>query len=152
MPLKDATQHRLDAIPDDHGALWAVVRFGTPTAQNAALLADRLDDKGHRSVPLAPKGEAVEAYVNEGRWVVDCPTCAGAQLACLSDPRFMCNECGNAEVGGRFRPVVLPVARTREALARILEPRPTANQHWRPGETLADLRRENRAHAAELEG
>lgn len=136
MPLKDATIHPAGAIPAEQGALWAVLNYGNPASKAAGLAEPR----------MAPKSEAIEAYVNEGRWVVECPDCAGAQLACLTDPRFMCCECGNVVVDGRWRPVLLPAARTREAIGKILEPRLTLNQHWRPGETVADLKRENREH------
>lgn len=94
--------------------------------------------------PLGPASVAVEAYVNHGRWVVECPDCAGAQLASLSDPRFMCNCCGNAGVGGAWRPVIWPKA--RQGIEDLLEVRPPENQNWRPGETAKQLRAENRAH------
>ena len=94
--------------------------------------------------PTAPKSEAVAAYVNEGRWIAECPDCRGAQLAARDDRRFLCNECGNVSIDGKWRPVIWP--EDVEAIEAALEPRDKGNAHWLPGETAAHLRAENKAH------
>lgn len=92
----------------------------------------------------APDTEAVEVYINEGRWIAGCPDCNGAQLAAREDKRFMCNECANIAVGGLWRPVVWPQAVA--AIEEVLEVREDTNANWLPGETVADLLAENVEH------
>jgi hypothetical protein len=94
--------------------------------------------------PTAPKSEAVTAYVNEGRWVVGCPDCHGAQLGAREDHRFMCNCCANYAIGGLWRPVVWP--KQVAAIDAALASRRAENAHWLPGETVAQLKRENADH------
>lgn len=86
----------------------------------------------------------LKVYANEGRWIAECPACHGAQLACFEDQRFMCNECGNLAVGGLWRALEWPAARV--SIEAVLEARPTVNQNWLPGETLAELKAENALH------
>lgn len=83
----------------------------------------------------------VPAYVNHGRWVVDCPDCRNAQLACRTDKRFMCNECGNIAVGKLWRPVEWPP--NVQGIESMLENRPLVNQNWVPDETPVNLAIEN---------
>ncbi len=86
----------------------------------------------------------VIAYVNQGRWVADCPTgCGGAMLLEPGEP-FMCGECFNEDIEGRWRRVVFP--RQRRAIERLLELRRPHNANWRPGETAEGLAQENRDH------
>lgn len=93
----------------------------------------------------APKVEAVEVYVNHGRWIAECPDCHGAQLASRADLRFMCNNCANAVIGGLWRPVVWP--KDPDKIAALLEERPLAHtRNWTPGESLRDLKAENVQH------
>jgi hypothetical protein len=56
-------------------------------------------------------GEIV-AYVNHGRWVAECPDCAGAQLVSELERRFWCLNCGNAAVNFAWRHVRMPQKRT----------------------------------------
>lgn len=93
------------------------------------------------SNPTADSSARVNVYVNEGRWVVDCPDCAGAQLAARTDRRFMCNECANVTIQGKWRPVVWP--QEESGIEQALASRPPRNAHWRPGETVTDLIAEN---------
>jgi hypothetical protein len=80
----------------------------------------------------------VEARVEHGRWLVDCPVdgCAGAQLASDSDRRFVCVECA----AGPFE-VEWPL--DRDEIEAALNVRPAPNRNWLPGETVADLLAEN---------
>lgn len=93
---------------------------------------------------VGPSGTEIAAYVNHGRWIAECPDCANAQLACPDDQRFMCNNCANAMNGGLWRRVIWP--KNRAQLEAVLKLRPPENQHWTPGETVADLKAENKAN------
>lgn len=102
----------------------------------------------HRGIPYRePDGVSSDytarAEVNHGRWVVPCPFCPGAQLASEDDHRFFCVDClhaGRAE--GRWLRVVWP--RHRDAIEEVLAVRPEVNRNWVPGETVEDLRAEQR--------
>lgn len=118
---------------DDRGAEWV------PAAYWLAPVPFR--DVADQ--PTAPASEAVELYGNEDRWIAECPTCHGAQIACRTDHRFMCNECANVAIGGMWRPVVWP--QNARAIEAILDQRPRVNRNWLPGESLEDLRAENAA-------
>lgn len=85
----------------------------------------------------------MNTYVNHGRWVADCPTvgCYEAHQVAPGE-RFTCSECGYTAM-----PAFPPEMRLIEAaLSRRLLP---ATRNWYPGETVADLETENRAHAHE---
>lgn len=90
---------------------------------------------------LGPAELAIDATANQGRWVVECPDCCGAQLATREDPRFMCNVCANVAVGGFWRPVTWPA--DVAAITDVLDQRPVVNQNWQPTETLESLQDEN---------
>lgn len=83
----------------------------------------------------------IEARVNQSRWIVDCPVegCAEASLVFATDPRFVCVTCG----AGPYL-VVLPAE--RDGIEEALGERPEMNRNWHPGETVGDLRVENRVH------
>lgn len=91
--------------------------------------------------------EPLPAWIQQGHLVVSCPTCAGTpneelELVWLAGPHLTyCHICGNAEVGGAWRPVVLP--ERLEAISAVLARRPLGNRTWRPDETVADLEAEN---------
>lgn len=74
------------------------------------------------------------AYVNHGRWVIDCPNCNGGIRADADE--VVCRDCGHS-YKVRF-------PGDREQAQRILSHRPVENQNWLPDtETLADLKAEN---------
>jgi hypothetical protein len=85
----------------------------------------------------------VAAYVNHGRWVADCPSegCGGAlELAQLAS--FLCPACLNAGSGHQWQPVRWPPE--QPDIEAVLGVRPLlSNRNWRPGESIADLEREN---------
>lgn len=92
-----------------------------------------------------PSELAVHAHVNHGRWIVECPDCAGAQMACPDDHRFMCNYCANVLTGGLWRPVVWP--KNKAAIDEALMARPLPrNRNWLPHERASDLKAENVEH------
>ena len=87
------------------------------------------------------------AYVNQGRWVADCPTpgCGGAMALVRGAMGFLCGACLNVEVGYRYRPLSWPVeAVEAEAVLSVRMLPEQAN--WRPGESIAALEAENEAH------
>lgn len=103
-------------------------------------------------VPL-PRGDVkgeVKPYVNQGRWVADCPTigCAGAIVVSVQSPVFYCPDCGNQDNDGAWYQVVFPME--LEAIERELLKRPARdgframNRNWKPGETVALLAAENK--------
>ena len=87
----------------------------------------------------------VAARINHGRWLVDCPGCNSALVVDLSQPVFMCFECGNNHNGGKWLAVTIPGNRTiieAELLKRPWNGRNPAeaiNRNWEPGETVATL-------------
>ena len=94
-------------------------------------------------------GEIV-AYVNHGRWVAECPDCAGAQLVSETERRFWCLNCGNAAVNFAWRHVRMPQKRTAIEAELVIRPAARSERaitrNWLPGETVEDLQRENVEH------
>ena len=94
----------------------------------------------------------VQARVNHGRWLVDCPGCNSALVVDLSELVFMCVECGNAANDGKWFQVTVP--KNRKAIEAELLKRPwngrnpaeAVNRNWEPGETVTMLKQENTEH------
>ena len=131
LKMKDAKGFATRGIPEERGAEWI----------HYYLRSKALDFVPNNT---APNAAAVEVIVNQGRWVVECPDCNGAQMACRTDPRFLCDECGNIAVGNLWRPVVWPD--DVDGIEDALGFRSDENQNWYPGETVDDLRAEAVAH------
>ena len=91
-------------------------------------------------------GATLAAEVNEGRWIVRCPYCPGAELASQTDPRFMCTSCSNRANGYSWRPVTFPKA--LPDIEAALDSREQRHQNWQQGETVAELVAENAATKA----
>jgi hypothetical protein len=98
-----------------------------------------------------PEGLAIgiraQASANQGRWFVQCPFCAGAQLASHLDHRFFCVDClhlTEPAAAGRWLEVEWP-AELNE-IEELLLLRPEANRNWTPDETIVDLARDNALH------
>jgi hypothetical protein len=148
MPLRDATLYRdrllaadTPAEAPDEGARWVVsfdnLRNGSGHAPDDA-----------RVVPGWPDGEVVQAFAHRGSWLAKC-RCGSAALACQTDPRFFCIDCGNIEVEGAWLVVEWP--EDVDAIEEILMKRMyRVNKNWTPGETLADLQAENDEHTQVL--
>lgn len=80
----------------------------------------------------------VTAFINESRWVAVCDVCNGGEVVDPADPRFICLSCG------QVRAVDFPPPRDRAAIEAALNRRPDEKtRNWNPGETAADLAREN---------
>ena len=92
----------------------------------------------------------VTAYINDGRWVADCPAgCGGALVVSERQPIFICADCGSPENGDNWYAVAFPAQKT--SIERVLLKRPARapdrahTRHWLPGETVDKLKAENRA-------
>lgn len=116
-------------VQDAHGAEWVHQMLGTHSNANIRAGTNPGPDT------------AISAYVNHGRWIAECPDCKNAQLACKTDHRFLCNECGNVAVDNLWRAVIWPA--NVEGIESMLESRPRVNQNWVPGEHGADLGTDN---------
>jgi len=121
-----------------------------------------------------PKGKPVYAEIDWGRWIVKCPDCNGAEDVDPDEPVFYCLTCGNYKNNGYLRPVIFPSKAEREEIEKVLLERPVEekaapnelerivgakpkkaitkngiavrlSRNWKPNETAADLRRENKA-------
>lgn len=92
--------------------------------------------------------EPMPVRVDWGRWIADCP-CGGAEMVWLEGPhQIWCAQCGNAALGGQWRPVALP-DRVHEIIV-ALEARPhRKDRNWRPPETADDLHAWNAANLGE---
>ncbi len=72
---------------------------------------------------------AVMARIDWGRWIADCPCCAGAEFVSRKDRRFFCLNCGMVGNDGHPMQVVFPPdAKTIEA---ELDGVPVQHQNWR---------------------
>jgi hypothetical protein len=137
--VRDATYYHHPDVAHLPTAEHAPRRFWAAEALGGAPI-ELVIDNG-----TAPKAAAVEAYANHGRWIAECPDCHGAQLTAQADPRFMCNVCANAGLGGLWRPVVWPKDAAR--IAALLDERPLAqHRNWEPGTTLRELKAGNLEH------
>lgn len=126
-------------------------RFGDRTlAEHAARSPSALMD----FTPPAPGVDLTvraTARVCTGRWIADCPWCAGAEFVNFTDPLFFCCGCRNATVDNHPIRVEVPVEKLRGQVAAYLTARPNpANMNWKPDETVKDLRDENRLHGVRL--
>lgn len=82
---------------------------------------------------------SAKAYINHGRWVVDCPRCNGGVK--VSEQEAGCPDCG-AELA-----VGWPDQADRDAAEEVLAVRPTENRNWYPAtEDVDDLKAENLLH------
>ena len=132
------TRKHWDHLP---AAQWCSLAYPIPHWQRAMIGA--LPKLGEDAAK-----PATFAYVNHGRWLVDCPFCGSTQIAAKSDRRFLCagaDGCANAQVGGAYIPVVWPKDADRIEAELLQRPTPN-NRNWMPGETVKDLRRENAEH------
>jgi hypothetical protein len=113
-------------IPPEQGAMWC------PLVPN--LWSASVPFNPHtQTAPLPP----LKVYANQGRWIAECPDCAGAQLASPLDLRFMCVCCANFTIQGMWWPIVWPT--NRSAIEAALVGRRPENQNWAWGESIADL-------------
>jgi hypothetical protein len=130
----------------DHSAAEAVVyrhwrhKPGTVAAPQVGELKGAWPAGIHDSVRAA-------AYVNHGRWCVDCPFgCGSAQYASRNDHRFFCIDCGH-NGDHRWVEVLWPSELEISTIESALSARPDpTTRNWRPGEPIVQLVAENEAH------
>ena len=85
--------------------------------------------------------QTVTARAYNSMWIVDCVYCSNAEPLQRFQPGFECSYCYSAG------DVVWPPEETVHSIERLLLMRPLPlNRNWSPGETLADLMRENVEH------
>lgn len=85
---------------------------------------------------------AVNAQVNHGRWIVPCPNCNSAENL-PPNAQFRCRQ----EFGGCGYTDTVDIPNNFAGIEAVLSHRPNhANRNWLPGESIADLKRENRDH------
>lgn len=89
---------------------------------------------------LSLRAERPFAEVNGGRWLVRCPNCGNGMLGDPDWASIACLECGRV-----YRPRY-PNPPTVAAIEALLLVRYEGNQHWQPGEDMANLQRENDEH------
>lgn len=100
-------------------------------------------------VPQAAGLPVALAYINHGRWVVECPLgCGDAKLVTDVMPRrYICTDAMCP--GDGWYHVRMPAARA-EIEAELLKrparrPDVAVTRNWLPGETVDDLKDQNRA-------
>lgn len=116
----------------------------------AVVAARHPSSVGDRTMPSGAVSVSVKvtARVNAGRWITDCPDpdCNGAEYVSFDSPVFFCCECRNARWGHDLLSVTVPTPKKRRDIEAYLRARPApGTRNWRPEETVADLRDENRA-------
>lgn len=83
--------------------------------------------------------------VNWGQWIWDCsePHCNNAEGMTPGQAEVVCSNCG------RIASVVWPAGVFE--IERVLALRPVPQtRNWYPGETVADLNRENAEHGVDI--
>lgn len=87
------------------------------------------------------------AYLNHGRWIVDCPICNSARSLDVNTNRaplewgeqFVCLDCG----AGPMK-VAYPADGLKGQVEVAIMGRPVHAQNWNPTEKVADLLAENK--------
>jgi len=125
------------------GSRIATVRDTIPALRGnrSLLLADWFRLEGLKYLIEIEQGrheQPVQARILYGRWLVDCPQCAGANDVDPDEPVYLCTSCGWP---GNFAHVEFP--HERAEIERLLLHRPIHNRNWFPGETAEYLRWEN---------
>ena len=95
------------------------------------------------------------AYINHGRWIVDCPVCPSAEEL----PRKTENQDSLVQCQGCHQIIRISWPKNSQQLMRVLKERPIANRHWYPtgypfamkhgiphGQTVAELHEETLQH------
>ena len=115
------------------------------------FLAKHYFKHGHGQMPPPDRiAGKLQAIVNHGRWLVECPTvgCGGAVIVSRKVLIFMCPYCANVSNGGQWYQVEFPQECQQievELLKRpALSPIQAANRNWQLGETIEQLKAENK--------
>lgn len=73
-------------------------------------------------------GVTLVAFINQGRWMLQCPVCRSGVWACHHMPYFMCPGCGNAGSGKWFK-AKFPTVKKRQAIESELLKIPGFRSH-----------------------
>lgn len=106
---------------------------------HASFVARHAEHAAQVGLPVHHRAEAVAAYANHGRWIVDCPHCTAGISVDRDWPDARCLDCGAV-----FAQVLWPA--DLDAIETLLTVRPLQHQNWRPGESLDMLRADNLDH------
>jgi hypothetical protein len=140
-------------------------------------LAKKMSQRGTSLQVAGPdaRGFAVFAEIDFGQWLAHCE-CGGAEMVDPNEPIFFCFGCGNRANDGYLRPVIFPKAAERAKIERLVLERPVddlrglddldrayqakpvlfaqiegelrpLSRSWKPGESLDELKRQNKAVA-----
>lgn len=127
-----------------------------PTLPIRALVAHcwRKGGINKQPPPTSEVAASIPAELEHGRWIAKCPNrpigCGGALNASLTEPVFLCADCGSPENNGKWYAVAFPP--DRAGIEAMLLKRPAViadsaiRRNWKPGESIADLQRENTEH------
>lgn len=131
--------------------LHEAVRLNRAEIPHAFLIARHHNPRGilHRLPTETVTGKkAPKAYVRlyRGQWIIDCPFCTSAQHASAEDHRWFCAYCRNETVDFQYVDAVWPDQKLLDKIEAVVEARPKMeNRNWYPGETVAELKKENKA-------
>lgn len=117
---------------------------GIQGLSHSAWFTRQAEGRGLHISTVVQEDHEIDAYVNHGRWIADCPFCKGAECVTENEKVFYCLSCGNEQVGGNFIKVNFPKRVDRYKFEKSLARRPESLRNWIPGETPADIAKENR--------
>lgn len=106
-----------------------------------AVVAAQMASDGR--VSAVDRRRALQPYVNEGRWVADCPQCASGILIDPEWPEAGCLECGTWFL-------TVAVRLDWRAVEQALVARPVQNRNASVDETAEALQKETEAHAQDV--
>lgn len=101
--------------------------YGAPNPE-VALQRINAERQARQEFPLTITQDPRKpgAYVNHGRWLIDCPNCGAGAGVWAETTDALCFSCGH-----RYK-VVLPSRADQEVAEAILNDRPLQNQNWDP--------------------
>jgi hypothetical protein len=137
--------YTLETMPEVRNAIHSA--FGPNVLITPRLLVHFLLLRQRQPPPPEHPGlvGATYAYINYGRWLIDCPLCGSAFYASKVRPHFWCPACRMTRNGGNAMRVLYPPQINE--IERLLCARPEPkNRNWRPAESVAILAEENRLH------
>jgi hypothetical protein len=132
---------KIEKVEDHFGSPPLGSRSDKPAEWALAL---RKENK-RGEMPLGvSKDYTVDAKINHGRWIAECPVCHSAQVTSPDDKRFFCIQCENVSASGKWATVKWPSAPQVGMIEELLLVRPDVKtRNWIAGESVADLRKEN---------
>lgn len=102
-----------------------------------------MEKRGHGKPSTEQRDDiAVEAEILQGRWIVQCPFCPGAEMADEDDKWFLCLSCYNEEINGAFIKVVWP-SNARQIETVLMERKRIDDRTWTRDKSIMHLEAEN---------